>query len=186
MSDVHGDLRARRRDVVRAWTQSVERGVATATPDGRPEILLSWDRSGEAVTPDLMAAPMDDESDTKAYFRGSPLQVAVERVEDELRRTAEDGDLVLALTDDETRILWTYGGRVMRRKAETVNFGAGARWDEQSVGTNALCLAGAGTTSRSAPTPSTWPTGCSSRRWSSAPSTTRRSCTTGCVGRPPC
>jgi hypothetical protein len=30
---------------------------------------------------------------------------------------------------------------VMRRKAETVNFVAGARWDEQSVGTNALCLA---------------------------------------------
>jgi hypothetical protein len=29
----------------------------------------------------------------------------------------------------------------MRRKAETVNFVAGARWDERSVGTNALCLA---------------------------------------------
>jgi transcriptional regulator of acetoin/glycerol metabolism len=141
MSDVHGDLRARRRDVVRAWTQYVERGLGSAPPDVRPEILHSWDRSGEAVTPDLTAAPMADESDTAAYFRGSPLQVAVERVEDELRRTAEDGDLVLALTDDETRILWTYGGRVMRRKAETVNFVAGARWDEQSVGTNALCLA---------------------------------------------
>ena len=37
----------------------------------------------------------------------------------ELRRTAEDGDLVVAVTDAETRILWTYGGRVMRRKAET-------------------------------------------------------------------
>ena len=46
--------------------------------------------------------------------------VAVERVESELRRTAEDGDLVLAVTDADTRILWTYGGRVMRRKAETV------------------------------------------------------------------
>ncbi len=29
----------------------------------------------------------------------------------------------------------------MRRKAETVNFVAGGRWDDQSVGTNALDLA---------------------------------------------
>ena len=43
----------------------------------------------------------------------------------------------------QTRILWTYGGRVMRRKAETVNFVAGGRWDDESA---------------SAPTPSTSPT----------------------------
>jgi hypothetical protein len=48
---------------------------------------------------------------------------------------------VLAVTDDQTRILWTYGGRVMRRKAETVNFVAGGCWDEASVGTNALAIA---------------------------------------------
>ena len=62
-------------------------------------------------------------------------------MEQELRRTAEDGDLVVAVTDAQTRILWTYGGRVMRRKAETVNFVAGGRWDDTSVGTNALDLA---------------------------------------------
>ena len=38
-------------------------------------------------------------------------------------------------------MLWTYGGRVMRRKAESVNFVPAARWDDQSVGTNALDLA---------------------------------------------
>ena len=43
----------------------------------------------------------------------------MQRVEAELRRTAEDGDLVIAVTDADTRILWTYGGRVMRRKAES-------------------------------------------------------------------
>ena len=57
-------------------------------------------------------------------------------------RFVEDGDLVIAVTDDQTRILWTYGGRVMRRKAETVNFVPGGRWDEASVGTNALAIAG--------------------------------------------
>ena len=48
---------------------------------------------------------------------------------------------MLAVTDAETRVLWTYGGRVMRGKAESVNFVPGARWDDQSVGTNALDLA---------------------------------------------
>ncbi|CAN5300455.1 helix-turn-helix domain-containing protein [soil metagenome] len=107
----------------------------------RPEILSSWTRSGAAITPYVSAAPLADESETSSLWRDSPLQVAVERVEADLRRTAEDGDLVLAVTDADTRILWTYGGRVMRRKAESVNFVPGARWDDESVGTNALDLA---------------------------------------------
>ncbi len=132
-------LRDRRADAVRAWTRFVEHGDATE-PEMRPEILRSWQLSGAAITPDVSAAPLDDEAETAAYFSGSPLQLAVERVESELRRTAEDGDLVLAVTDAQTRILWTYGGRVMRRKAETVNFVPGGRWDEASVGTNALAI----------------------------------------------
>ena len=112
-----------------------------AEPLVRPEILRSWTRSGAAISPDVTEAPLADESETEARWRGSPLQTAVRRVEADLRRTAEDGDLVVAVTDAETRILWTYGGRVMRRKAETVNFVAGGRWDDQSVGTNALDLA---------------------------------------------
>ena len=94
------------------------------------------------VSPTVTHAPLDDEGDTAEFWNQSPLQTAVTRVQDELRRTAEDGDLVIAVTDEQTRILWTYGGRVMRRKAETVNFVAGGRWDEASVGTNALAIAG--------------------------------------------
>lgn len=134
------ELQSRRLEAVRAWTSFVENGD-DLEDRVRPEILRSWARSGSTVAPDVTQAPLADESDTAAYFRGSPLQVALERVEEELRRTAEDGDLVIAVTDPDTRILWTYGGRVMRRKAETVNFVPGARWDDQSVGTNALDLA---------------------------------------------
>lgn len=137
---VDADLQARRLDAVRAWTSFVERGDDAAGLV-RPEILSSWTRSEAAVPTDVTEAPLADEADTAARWRGSPLQAAVERVEAELRRTAEDGDLVVAITDAQTRILWTYGGRVMRRKAETVNFVAGGRWDDQSVGTNALDLA---------------------------------------------
>lgn len=134
------ELDARKRECLHAWTTFVERGDEAA-PLVRPEILSSWARSEAALTPDVSAAPLADESETASVWRDSPLQVAVERVEAELRRTAEDGDLVLAVTDADTRILWTYGGRVMRRKAESVNFVPGGRWDDQSVGTNALDLA---------------------------------------------
>lgn len=141
MTSSRSELQSRRLDAVRAWTAFVEHGDRAAAVV-RPEILGSWERSGTAVPLDVAEAPMADESDTAAVWNGSPLQVAVSRIEHELRRTAEDGDLVLAITDERTRILWTYGGRVMRRKAETVNFVPGGRWDETSVGTNALDLAG--------------------------------------------
>ncbi len=140
MAEMGRDLHTRRLDAVRAWTSFVEQGD-DAQQLVRPEILHSWERSGAAISPDVTEAPLADESETAAFWRGSPLQTAVERVEADLRRTAEDGDLVVAITDAETRILWTYGGRVMRRRAESVNFVASARWDDQSVGTNALDLA---------------------------------------------
>lgn len=140
MADTSRNLHARRVESVRAWTAFIEHGDRAAAAV-RPEIMRSWEMSQAAISPHVTEAPMADEGDTAAFWRESPLQTAVARVEAELRRTAEDGDLVLAVTDAQTRILWTYGGRVMRRKAETVNFVAGGRWDEASVGTNALAIA---------------------------------------------
>ena len=140
MTISHDELQARRLEAVRAWMNFVEHGDRVEG-SVRPEILRSWERSAPLVGIDVPEAPLADESDTRSFWQGSPLQVAVERIEQELRRTAEDGDLVVAVTDAQTRILWTYGGRVMRRKAETVNFVVGGRWDDTSVGTNALDLA---------------------------------------------
>jgi transcriptional regulator of acetoin/glycerol metabolism len=140
MTSSHHPLQERRLAAVEAWTSFVEHGDHAAGLV-RPEILRSWEMSSAAIRPDVTQAPLADESDTAEFWKESPLQVAVARVEAELRRTAEDGDLVLAVTDDQTRILWTYGGRVMRRKAESVNFVPGGRWDESSVGTNALAIA---------------------------------------------
>jgi hypothetical protein len=134
------DLHDRRLSALRAWTAFVEHGDGAASLV-RPEILKSWRRSQPHVSPDVAEAPLSDESEVRAFWQDSPLQHALSRVESELRRTAEDGDLVLAVTDPQTRILWTYGGRVMRRKAESVNFVPAARWDDESVGTNALDLA---------------------------------------------
>ncbi|MBS43928.1 MAG: histidine kinase [Nocardioides sp.] len=135
------ELHARRVAALQAWSRFVEHGDEAAEAV-RPEILSSWARSFGAVGTDVVAAPMGDEDEAQSLWRDSPLQRAVRAVEDDLRRTAEDGELVLAVTDTDTRVLWTYGGRVMRRRAETVNFAPGARWDDCSVGTNALDLAG--------------------------------------------
>jgi hypothetical protein len=134
------DLQDRRLTTLRAWNAFVEQGDGAASLV-RPEILRSWRRSQPHVPRDVAEAPLADESEASAFWRDSPLQRAVSSVEADLRRTAEDGDLVLAVTDPQTRILWTYGGRVMRRKAESVNFVPAARWDDRSVGTNALDLA---------------------------------------------
>ena len=114
MPDRDTDLPSRRLAAVRAWTSFVEHGDDAARLV-RPEILTSWERSGAAITTDVMHAPLADEGDTASFWRDSPLHTAVQRVEAELRRTAEDGDLVLAVTDADTRILLSYGGRVMRR-----------------------------------------------------------------------
>lgn len=135
----HSDARGRRNAIERAWTRWRDRREAPAGVD--PDIVSSWERSAATLPAEIGAAPLDDESATAASFAASPLSEAVTRLEGELRSAAEDGDLVVAVTDAETRILWTWGGRVMRRTAEDVNFVPGGRWDEASVGTNALNLA---------------------------------------------
>lgn len=133
-------LKGRRDALERAretWTE--ERRTEGGAVSG--DIVDSWDRSADAVPDSVTEAPMVDPDQTRQEFEESPLHVAVGQLETELRRVAEDGDLVVAVTDADTRLLWTYGGRVMRRKAERVNFVPGGKWDEKSVGTNALSLA---------------------------------------------
>ncbi len=132
---------ARRLDAVRAWTTFVEHGDARRAVV-RPEILAQLERSGAAIAPDVDRGAAGRRGRDRGVLAGLAAQIAVERVEDELRRTAEDGDLVLAVTDAETRILWTYGGRVMRRKAEIGELrGRRPLGRRASVGTNALDLA---------------------------------------------
>jgi hypothetical protein len=147
---IRRELRERRSRLLRAWdryfgTDRTQRGDGhedEQAPSGlRTEIVASWERSADHLPSNVDAAPMADPDETRTTWEESPLRSAVERLEPDLRLAADDGDLVVALTDPWARILWTYGGRVMRRHAERVNFVPGGRWDEASVGTNALDLA---------------------------------------------
>ena len=139
-------LHRRRSHLARAWDLHIPaicgKRPANAERTGvRTEIAASWERSAAHILPEVREAPLADAEETRVAFHASPLSAAVRQLQSQLQAAADDGELVVAVTDPAARILWTYGGAVMRRKAEQVNFVPGGRWDEASVGTNALDLA---------------------------------------------
>ena len=139
-------LHRRRSLLARAWDTYIpaicaKRPTNAQRAGVRTEIIASWERSAAHITPEVHEAPLADVDETRLAFQASPLSAAVRQLESQLQAAADDGELVVAVTDPAARILWTYGGAVMRRKAEKVNFIPGGRWDEASVGTNALDLA---------------------------------------------
>jgi hypothetical protein len=139
-------LHQRRSHLARAWDLHIPaicdmRPTSARQAGVRAEIVASWERSAAHVTPQVHEAPLADVDETRLAWEMSPLNAAVRHLEAQLRAAADDGELVVAVTDPDARIMWTYGGAVMRDKAEKVNFVPGGRWDEASVGTNALDLA---------------------------------------------
>lgn len=133
------DRRRHRNELERTWHELVEGAVASPRGAVRDEVRSSWARSAHCLDPRIDRAPIAD--DAPARWRTSRMARAFRTVEAELDRAAVDGDLVAAVTDAEGAIVWTGGGPSMRRRAEKVAFVPGGRWDEASVGTNALALA---------------------------------------------
>ena len=119
----------------RSWQRFTEGAVPD---DVRPDVLRSWRRSGH-VPLSIDSAPVSTEAVDR--WEDSPAGRAYTAVADELRTVAQEGDFVAAATDAEGTIVWTAGGRTMRRRAESVAFVPGGRWGEDAVGTNALGLA---------------------------------------------
>ena len=139
-------LHRRRSHLARAWDQHIpaicdKRPTSAAKMGVRTEIVASWERSAAHIMPEVHEAPLADVDETRFTWEASPLSAAVRQLEPQLQAAADDGELVVAVTDPAARIMWTYSGAVMRHKAEKVNFVPGGRWDEASVGTNALDLA---------------------------------------------
>ncbi|MEV0712086.1 transcriptional regulator [Nocardia aurea] len=126
-----------------AWARWLTRGAegAPAGDDAPPrgEVERSWQRSLRTVDPARDCAP--SAGDIDARWADSALRAPVTELTGELRSIADDADFVAAVTDETGTILWSYGGRVMRRRAERVNFAPGGQWDEPHMGTNALSLA---------------------------------------------
>ncbi|MEU8203073.1 GAF domain-containing protein [Streptosporangium sp. NPDC049046] len=132
-------LRRHRTNLELEWARWVQGGRPHDRERLRKEIVDSWGRSIATVRPEQDSAP--EEGEALQRWRASPLREPLATVADELRGIAEDGGFIAAVTDETGTIMWTCGGRVMRRRAEAVNFAPGGRWDEQAMGTNALSLA---------------------------------------------
>lgn len=142
----HGALREHRATLQHEWSRWIsEPHVPQLAPTGgaalRREVTESWMRSVNMVDPGRDSAPVTDGGEVRPRWSSSPLRRPVTELADELRNIADDAGFVAAVTDESGTILWTCGGRVMRRRAERVNFAPGGRWDEPAMGTSALSLA---------------------------------------------
>ncbi|WP_236790803.1 GAF domain-containing protein [Amycolatopsis sp. GM8] len=133
-------LHQRRAALEREWSRWVPVRARPESLALRSEVAESWVRSVSLVDPARNSAPAADD-EVRPRWIDSPLRAPVTALADELRSIADDAGFVAAVTDESGTILWTCGGRVMRRKAEQVNFAPGGRWDEPDMGTNALSLA---------------------------------------------
>ncbi|WP_246272493.1 helix-turn-helix domain-containing protein [Amycolatopsis acididurans] len=133
-------LHQRRAALEREWARWVPVQARPENLTLRSEVAESWARSLSFVDPARDSAPAADD-EVRARWRDSPLRTPVTELADELRSIADDAGFVAAVTDESGTILWTCGGKVMRSRAERVNFAPGGRWDEPDMGTNALSLA---------------------------------------------
>jgi transcriptional regulator of acetoin/glycerol metabolism len=131
-----GDLRPAARRLALAH----ENFLTGTTPAGvRPEVLDSWRRSlRSGVNPELNLPPVDiDTDELEELRRGHPLAPVMPIVRRLLVGDATDAGLVVAVGDADGRLLWVEGDARLRRRAESMHFVEGARWDESHAGTNA-------------------------------------------------
>ncbi len=126
----------RSRAVHAGWEQFLAHGAVT--PSVRPVVAESWRRSADArVARDGVAPIALEAGDLEAYRGEHPLARVLPLFRELLGAVAHDGAHLFAVCDELGRMLWVEGHRGELRRAERMNFVAGARWDERHAGTNA-------------------------------------------------
>ncbi|WOX20277.1 GAF domain-containing protein [Streptomyces solicathayae] len=107
-------------------------------PPVRELVAASWRRSARArVSPDGAACVELGDGDLAAYREGHPLAAAMPVIRELMGAYATDGEHLLAVCDAAGRMLWVEGHPTTLRRADGMNFVAGARWSESAAGTNA-------------------------------------------------
>ncbi|MFE6780262.1 GAF domain-containing protein [Streptomyces sp. NPDC057702] len=126
----------RSRAVRAGWEEFLARGAVT--PSVRPVVAESWRRSADArVARDGVAPIALEAGDLEAYRGEHPLARVLPLFRELLGAVAHDGAHLFAVCDELGRMLWVEGHGGELRRAERMNFVAGARWDERHAGTNA-------------------------------------------------
>lgn len=115
--------------------------MAGARAPARPRRVIwdSWQRlMTKGLRPDRRMPPVM-ESDTVEMLRSeSGLASVVGGVARGLAPLTASGDNIVAVADEECRVLWRSGSPRVLAKADKLGFVEGAHWAEATVGTNAL------------------------------------------------
>jgi transcriptional regulator of acetoin/glycerol metabolism len=77
------------------------------------------------------------EEDLEAYRQGHPLAAIMPVIDRLLVQPSLESGMLVAVGDENGRLLWVDGDRDLRRRAEGMLFMAGTDWSEASVGTSA-------------------------------------------------
>ncbi|MHA7143493.1 GAF domain-containing protein [Arthrobacter sp. TmT3-37] len=77
------------------------------------------------------------EEELEAYRQAHPLAAVMPVLDRLLVRPSLDAGMLVAVGDENGRLLWVDGDRELRRRAEGMLFMAGADWSEAAVGTSA-------------------------------------------------
>lgn len=112
------------RTVVReSWARSVKRGVNPV------------ETAPEETDPSMMSGSFSE------YRERHPITAVRPLVQSLMLDDIADAGVVVALTDQQGRLLWVEGSAEARDKAADINFVEGSVWSEDVVGTNAPGLA---------------------------------------------
>lgn len=123
--------------IAKAHDSTVGSGIITIGV--RTLVQESWQRSLQLdLDPDRPLERVDiEEDELRKYRNAHPLSLALPTIHRLLVRHTFDAGLIVAVGDQDGRLLWIDGDRALRRKAEGMLFVEGADWSERAMGTSA-------------------------------------------------
>jgi hypothetical protein len=119
-----------------AHARFIEQGETAGVRD---VVADSWLRSVAAgITADTSDPPIAlDQRHLRQYRDEHPLAPIFPLLSDVLGQAAQECDALMAVADEQGRLLWVSGSATALRRAEAIAFVEGAQWDEAHAGTNA-------------------------------------------------
>ncbi|EMS81491.1 GAF modulated sigma54 specific transcriptional regulator, Fis family [Desulfotignum phosphitoxidans DSM 13687] len=120
------------------WAEFLKTGKVT-DPNFNQKVLQSWMRSRQAeIDPHTGGVGRDFLSLTKLESRNEKLIIQAEQVLDTLYQCLRGSGFMIVLIGKNGHILRSMGELESLRRAEKFNFGPGAHWTEEAVGTNGI------------------------------------------------
>jgi hypothetical protein len=134
------DPREVRNRLAAAHDAVVGRGLAA--PDGvRDELVASWRSSAaHGVDPDHLDPPVVSRAAVQERLANHPLAGAIERMRQLFADAVTDPHLIMGLVDPDGLIIHRCVPADLLPIADGIGLVDGSRWDEASVGTNAITL----------------------------------------------